>query len=224
MQAYRGARIYQISESPGIYAWYFQPIAERTTQFEGIAATFASLLNSPPVVRTTVDLRYGVRWEKAGPMELPEKGRSLRKDVELLERVAKGSSLLREFITSHLAPAFSRPLYIGLSENLNRRICADHYATLSDYWEDLSPVSRYLNANPHASAFEVTRDLSINHSFALEARVRGIEPSDLVVIVQPLVELASFHAGWNQSGELSTRLREIEYVLQLLADPVCGRI
>jgi hypothetical protein len=222
-QAYRGSRLFQIDSVPGIYAWYFQPFVETSWSFDNVAKTFASLLNSPPQIRTTVDLRYGIRWEVSTPMALAESSQTQRKDSQLFERVSEGSPFLKDFITSNLAPAFSRPLYIGLSEDLNRRICKDHYEALSEFWEDDSFVSRYVTANQLATVGQTMHDLSIGHSFALEARVRAISPADLVVFVQPLPELLTLSDKTQSKSDLPKKLREIEKVLQWLADPVCGK-
>jgi len=87
-------------------------------------------------------------------------------------------------------------------------------------WEYDSAVSRFLRATPGASVEMVMSQTGQGHSFALEARVRGVLPRDLMAYAYELPELAGANDG--DQDEQSGR-RALERLLQLITDPVCGR-
>ncbi len=69
---------------------------------------------------------------------------------------------------------------------------------------------------------QLTADLQIKRSFALDARARGIATGDLIVYVYPTTEFVTAITNDDDADEDSMR-RSLERVLHLLTDPVCGR-
>ena len=123
----------------------------------------------------------------------------------------------RAFVT-----AFCRPIYIGITERpLRTRLYDEHYLALDELWTETSPVSRYLAANDSRTDFDViANELGLKHTFALEARVRGIRPRDLLVHVMYMPSSAMD----DMVGDgLTEPLRDLERLLHLLSFPVCGR-
>ena len=111
-----------------------------------------------------------------------------------------------------MVPYFAKPLYIGIdTKNLHRRI-KEHYDLLDQLWNPNSVISKYLAGHPNATLEEVLKELNLTHSFAVEARVKEITLRDLVVCVYQIERLDS-----------PDELKKLEHILQLLADPICGR-
>jgi len=129
---------------------------------------------------------------------------------------------LEHFFASHYFAHFCRPIYIGIAKNLYDRVYCQHYVSLTDYWQDESGVSRYLSANGDATVQQVMDTLDLSHSFALEARVRGIAPSELSVSILETDQIPD-SIGSDATNNESTTRRALERLLQLLADPICGR-
>lgn len=93
-------------------------------------------------------------------------------------RPASGDEpFMQWFFRSPQFVQFSRPVYIGIARNLYTRIYGQHFLSLTDYWDDHSRVSLYIRANSEASVQNVMDSLDIQHSFALEARVRVSPPA-----------------------------------------------
>jgi hypothetical protein len=77
---------------------------------------------------------------------------------------------------------------------------------------------------PDASVDDVMKALNMEHSFALEARVRNISPNDLIVYAYPTTDIPLDSEDSENSEEDKPSLRRnLERVLQILTDPVCGR-
>ena len=81
-----------------------------------------------------------------------------------------------------------------------------------NYGNPNSVISKYLAGHPNATLEEVLKELNLTHSFAVEARVKEITLRDLVVCVYQIERLDS-----------PDELKKLEHILQLLADPICGR-
>jgi len=77
-------------------------------------------------------------------------------------------------------------------------------------------------ANDHVTVQAVMDSLDLPHSFALEARVRGISSKDLMVTVL-VTEHMPTAIGSDDTGSDSSTRRALERLLQLLSDPICGR-
>jgi hypothetical protein len=93
---------------------------------------------------------------------------------------------------------------------------------LTQLWDDSSAVSRFLAANEDVTVQTVMDRLDLSHSFALEARVRGISAKDLMVTVL-VTERMPKAIGPDDGGSDSSTRRALERLLQLLSDPICGR-
>jgi hypothetical protein len=118
---------------------------------------------------------------------------------------------------------FCRPIYIGIAKNLRDRIYSQHYVSLIDYWDEDHRVGRFLKSHENATVQTVMEMLDLQHSFALEARVMGISPRDLLVSIFPTAQLPDSIGPDLETGSESSTRRALERLLQLLADPVCGR-
>lgn len=204
----QGSDIYGTPGLPGIYAWYYRPrvIGNREAQ------TLAKLVSSPSSVKTEIALRYGVRWEVDSNVNVlcREDNKRQPADKVISEAVKKGNDAMESFLKGLMAPYFSTPLYIGIDEkNVRRRIVEEHYNSLSQFWEPNARINRYLEDNPDANVDEVLNEFSLTHSFAINARVKGIAPRDLLVCVCAV--------------DPPKELQEVEKILQILADPICGR-
>ena len=210
---FQGSDIVDTPDSPGIYAWYYRPRAfGRGTK--NVAEIMGKLITNPTSVKTEIALRYGLTWSVDSNVDILYS--STQKHQLALETVSdavvNGSGLLKSFLQNLMVPYFAKPLYIGAAYQSLRSRIKKHYDTLTRLWDSNAAVSKYLMSHPNASVEEVLENLDYTHSFAVEARVKGIAAVDLVVCVYHIDSL-------NNTGEL----RELERILQILADPICGR-
>ena len=201
---FQGGAIFDTPELPGIYAWYYKPRMLENRQVE----ILVKLITNPCSVKTEVAMRYNLVWAiDSDAAVLYGKERNSINRV-LAELIDDGGDLTKSFIQKFMVPYFAKPLYIGISDNLSVRV-EDHYNSLTRLWDSDTPVSRYLARHPDADVEEVLDQLDLDHTFAIDARVKGIVPRDLVVCVCLV--------------ETPVELRKLEQVLQILADPICGR-
>ena len=207
---FQGDNIAHTPELPGIYAWYYRPRVFGNSA----AKTLGKLITGPSSVKTEIVMRYGLMWEVDSDVNVLHGGRQTRQpaDKVVAEIAASGSSLTASFIQKLMVPDFTKPLYIGSTQNLYQRVYREHFLSLTDLWDEDTPVSKYLTGHPDASVKEVLEQLNLPHSFPVEARVKGLSPRDLLVCVCQIEKLDN-----------QTELRKLEEVLQLLADPICGR-
>ena len=204
---FQGSDVAGTPELPGIYAWYYRPRAFGSSQAE----TLGRLITSPSSVKTEIAMRYDVVWEVDSDVNVLHGGRQKRQpaDKVVSDAVVEGNDLIKSFFEKLIVPYFAAPLYIGIaSKNLRQRI-KQHYDSLTQFWEPDEPISKYLANHPDADVDEVLDQVGLNHSFALNARVKGIAPRDLVVCVCVV--------------QRPRRLRDLERILHILADPICGR-
>ena len=202
-----GSDIGSAPHQPGIYAWYYRPRTFGNREAE----TLGRLITTPSSVRTEVAMRYGLIWESDSDINVLHGGKQKRQPANkvISDSVIHGSNLIKSFLQNSMAPHFATPLYIGIdNKNLCRRI-KEHYDSLSQLWEPDGQISKYLGEHPDANVQEVLKHFDLDHSFAINARVKGIAPRDLVACVCPI--------------DLQGRLRDLERILQILADPICGR-
>ncbi|WP_244084469.1 hypothetical protein [Desulforhabdus sp. TSK] len=142
----------------------------------------------------------------------------------LNEVIVTSDEFLASFFKSDAVQTFTRPIYIGIAKDLYTRVYDQHYSSLLSMWEDTSPVSKYLSVNADATVQTVMDNLSIPHSFALEARVRQIAPIDLIVHIYPTESLPKDIGPDVDDPQCeSAARRALETLLQLVADPICGR-
>lgn len=205
---FQGSTIVDIPENPGIYAWYYRPLTLGKREVE----ILGKLITSPSRVKTEITLRYGLSWTTDSDVDVQYGiNRQPVNDI-LLDIVKSDGNLIREFFESLMIPYFAKPLYIGRTENLYQRVYKDHYISLRELWEPDTSVSRYLIGHPNATVSEVLEQLNLPHSFAVEARVKGVTPGDLRACVWQVEHLDNQH-----------ELGNLEQILQLLTDPICGR-
>jgi len=215
----RGQKISQAPSTGGIYSWYYKP---RLDDQEDVVRQLESIFQFNSKIETKTYLRYGMYLYGATEctVKLGSRIQPIKEIINELENLEK--SILLSFLHDERAITFSRPLYIGVAKNLRKRIYDQHYTDLLGFWSQESPVSKYLNAHPNANVESVMKDLSLPHSFALEARVRNISPNDLSVYFFELETLPEYITE-NEPFDSELPARAIERILQLLADPVCGR-
>jgi len=170
---------------------------------------------TPDKVTTEIHNRYNVRYIGESYLEAFHGSKRLT-NFELIEKVVKTNPVfISNFLRKSMVPAFCSPLYIGITKNLNNRVYKQHYTQLNDYWEDDSSVSKYLRSNKTYDVKEIQKILGLPHSFALEARIKGLAPRDLMVYMCLMDTV-------NTSENLNDR-ESIENLLQIIADPICGR-
>jgi hypothetical protein len=215
---------YEAPETPGIYGWYYVPKFTDEAEF---ASKLSALCMSAGSMEGRVRIDYGVslnyeaqvvpRYERRGELDL------------ISEALNKNLPAMRGAFENFLVPFFTRPIYIGMAKNLKQRLYNDHYKEMLGHWEPRSPVSMFLQtynraATPHLSVDDLMTKLSLTHSFALDARVRGFPPRELKAY---FIETNEFEPGASEKltdeEERMTR-RTIERLFQLICLPVCGRI
>ena len=204
----QGSEIIDTPEDPGIYAWYYHPhrLGDREVEILG------KLITNPSSIKTEVALRYGLIWATDSDVDVLYGTNRQPINEIILKTVAGGGDLTKTFFKSLMIPYFAKPLYIGRTENLYQRVYKEHYISLRELWEPETSVSKYLDGHPDATVKEVLEQLNLPHSFAVEARIRGLTPVDLSVCV--------CQVGISDS---QTELGKLEQILQLLTDPICGR-
>ena len=226
IQHFPGSRAADVPATPGLYAWYYRPLALANQQDEHIASILGRFLDDPGRLQAQIDLRYHLHWEGQTTLQAWH-GTDRRSVPSLVETaLSRNSEFFRLFLSQQMTPIFSRPIYIGISNNLQRRVFHEHYQSLVGYWDTGSALSRFLNNRPQSSVQDVMEALGLSHSFALEARVRGIAPRDLTVFICETRSVLSLIDGEGlpeAEQDNQPNLRDVERVMQLLADPVCGR-
>lgn len=216
----RASRVYTAPSEPGLYAWYYRP---SSTDPKSLAAQIANLCIGPANAAFSLKLDYGLRFEsRAQSTTRTSDGKSLAEVIE--EAFSESLDVLSEMLSNHLAPFFTRPIYIGMASSLRSRLYDGHFKEMLDLWDPDHPVSIFLETTETTSRHPaeivemVCRKLSIPHSFALEARIRGFATNELFVhyIVMP-------NAKTGNTADKGER-RAAERLLQLVSLPVCGKI
>lgn len=204
---FQGSGTVDTPPEPGIYAWYYRPPVFSNREVE----TLGKLITTPDSVRTEIAMRYNLIWETDSNVNVLHGGKQKRQLVNKVvsDIIVNEGDLIESFFKSWMIPYFAKPLYIGQTENLFQRVYKDHYIPLMELWDSNGRISKYLEENPNADVQDVLNRFDENHSFAINARVKGIAPRDLVVCVC-LVDLQG-------------NLRYLEQILQILTDPICGR-
>ena len=209
---FQGSSRIPIPELPGIYAWYYRPAAlgKQTTEILG------KLITNPSSVKTEIAMRYGLTWEADSDVNILHSAERKPADKFISETTANSGGSIKSFLLDFMVPHFAKPLYIGIHRtNLHERIL-QHRDLLTRLWNSESPVHQYLSTHPNATVEKVIKelnrnvpDLNLKHTFALNARVKGLTLRDLVVYACPI--------------QNSEQLSKLEQILQLLTDPICGR-
>ena len=204
---FQGSRIVDIPQQQGIYAWYYRPSVLDNREVE----TLGKLITTPSSVKTEIAMRYDLMWGTNSNVDVLHGGKRKRQSVNkfVSEIIVDEGDLIKPFFKNLMIPYFAKPLYIGHTDNLYRRVYKEHYIPLTELWEPDDRINKYLEEHPNADVQDVLNQFDINHSFAINARVKGIAPKDLVVCICPI--------------DLPGNLRDLEQILQILADPICGR-
>jgi hypothetical protein len=213
---FRDARLTRIPQVSGLY---YRP---RVVNREAIVKTLSRFFASESRITTSVHQRYGVKLVGSSAGEVVFGSDEGSVQSAMTDAFTNAEPFLEHFFASQYFAHFCRPIYIGIAKNLYDRVYGQHYVSLADYWQDESGVSRYLAANGDATVQQVMDTLDLSHSFALEARVRGIAPSELSVSILETDQIPDSIGSDTASNESTTR-RALERLLQLLADPICGR-
>jgi hypothetical protein len=220
----QGDDIATAPKATGIYAWYYRPRVFYGAGTEGVVAAIGQFMNARTRLESEVKVRYGLRYRGESDLQALYGSDRIPASDLVAASVAAAGDFIKAFIQGLMTPCFAKPLYIGIAKVLFNRVYRDHYMDLCGLWESTSAVSRYLSSHQDASIHGVLSDLGLTHSFAIEARVRNLAPRDLVVYVCPTKDLLKLDsASDSDDGEDSPLLRSLEQVLQLLADPICGR-
>lgn len=219
---FQGQQLAQLPQRPGLYAWYYKPAVITPGS---LVRDLTALMATQSSVKTTVQLRYGVNLFAENPLSVAYGSEMLNADTLAASVLADSTDLFCNFFSSDIVEYFTRPIYIGIARNLFTRVYKQHYLSLSYMWEERSDVTKYLAQTASTNVDEVMRRLQLPHSFALEARVRGIAPRDLIahVFVSDSVpsDINDFEDDIGEPEDANRR--RLERILQLLAEPVCGR-
>lgn len=216
-----GMQIARIPQISGLYAWYYKPLLVDTN---ALTKTLISFLDNQGEIQTQINMRYGVRLiaESSLNMFYGSQNQSLAEIFS--EAIQYGENFITHFFESEAVQLFTRPIYIGIAKNFYTRVYQQHYSSLVELWDDNSRISKYLTLHPEVTVQTVMDELNLYHSFALEARVRKIAPRDLMVHIFPTDELPSEIGSDDEDTQSDTKYRRIlEKVLQIMADPICGR-
>lgn len=216
-----GNQIARIPRKSGLYAWYYKPLLVDTNT---LTKTLISFVDNQGEIQTQINMRYGVRLIAESSLNMFYGSQNQSLSEIFSEAIQYGENFITHFFQSEAVQLFTRPIYIGIAKNLYTRVYQQHYSSLDQMWNDDSRISKYLTLHPDATVQTVINELNINHSFALEARVRQITPRDLMVNIFPTEDIPSEIGNDNEDIQADTNYRRIlEKVLQIMADPICGR-
>lgn len=216
-----GREIAKIPSISGVYAWYYKPLFVDANTLTKILASF---LETPGEIQAQINMRYGIRLVSQSSLNIFYGSQNQSLTEIFSEVIEYGENFITQFFQSEAVLLFTRPIYIGIAKNLYTRVYQQHYLSLDKMWNDNSGISKYLTLHPDATVQEVMNDLAMSHSFALEARVRKIVPRDLMVNIFPTEDVPNEIGVDSEDIQADTPHRRIlEKVLQIMADPICGR-
>jgi len=216
-----GSQIARIPQISGLYAWYYKPLLVDTNT---LTKNLISFLDNQGEIQTQINMRYGIRLISESSLNIFYGSQKQSLADIFTEAIEHGENFVIHFFKSEAVQFFTRPIYIGVAQNLYTRVYQQHYSSLIDMWDDNSRISKYLTLHPEITIQTVMNELNLSHSFALEARVRKIAPRDLMVHIFPTDELPSEIGSDDEDTQSDTKYRRIlEKLLQIIADPICGR-
>jgi hypothetical protein len=227
-------------ESPGLYAWYGKPDIgdsdylrlivqgkdEGETRFRSLLARHTQRYNLPGMnvkIKSSFDSEWSancaeITTEKfIGVLSAESKDENLsdqdakRRLASLEKTVAKQKSrqVLKNALEQSI-PIFSSPIYIGVTDNLRRR--------LTEHVSLLERMARALERDPKKP--EILRTFVNSPQFALRALAAGFDENYLEVHVLDFAEIAA-------DGYSTEELREIaeaaEWILNRWHRPYLGR-
>ncbi|BAQ67038.1 hypothetical protein GM3709_3803 (plasmid) [Geminocystis sp. NIES-3709] len=213
------ARIPQIS---GLYAWYYKPLLLENAN--DLTKTLTSFLDNQQEIKTQINMRYGVKLISESPLNIFYGSNNQSLAEIFSEAIQYGENFITHFFKSEAVQFFTRPIYIGIAKNFYTRVYQQHYLSLVEMWDDNSRISKYLTLHPEVNVQIVMTELNLSHSFALEARVRNIAPRDLMVHIFPTDNLPQEIGTDDEDMQSEQKYRRtLEKLLQIIADPICGR-
>lgn len=216
-----GIQIARIPQISGLYAWHYKPLLVDTNT---LTKTLISFVDNQGEIQTQINMRYGVRLIAESSLNMFYGSQNQSLSEIFSEAIQYGENFITHFFKSEAVQLFTRPIYIGIAKNLYTRVYQQHYLSLDQMWNDNSRISQYLTLHPDATVEKIINELDIPHSFALEARVRKIAHRDLIVNIFPTKDIPSEIGNDNEDIKADTNYRRIlEKVLQIMADPICGR-
>jgi hypothetical protein len=216
-----GIQIARIPQISGLYAWHYKPLLADTNT---LTKTLISFVDNQGEIQTQINMRYGVRLIAESSLNMFYGSQNQSLSEIFSEAIQYGENFITHFFKSEAVQLFTRPIYIGIAKNLYTRVYQQHYLSLDQMWNDNSRISKYLTLHRDATVQKIINELDIPHSFALEARVRKIAPRDLMVNIFPTKDIPSEIGNDNEDIKADTNYRRIlEKVLQIMADPICGR-
>ncbi|MDX2040259.1 MAG: hypothetical protein SF097_03375 [Acidobacteriota bacterium] len=201
------AEVYTAPDSPGIYAWYYNPeitlfdLEEAIKRLEELIQS-ANQNEARCYVRELLDSRLFQYFRElpylariAGPLKPTHEGYLEHKhDISesLVSRVVENPQRLRLIreVLEVSAPHFASPLYIGMSDNLRERL--SKHKSLIEKYRSKSPTN--------------TGDMG----FAAQVVQRRIPPERLFVVICELADL---------DGDPV----DIENILNRIYYPILGR-
>lgn len=216
-----GRQIAQIPKTAGLYAWYYKPLI---TDTDTLTKTLTSFLEQPCQIQSQIDMRYGVRLKAESSLDMYYGSKNQSVSDIFAEAIECGENFIFNFFKSEAVQFFTRPIYIGIAKDLYARVYTQHYLSLDQMWDDNSRISKYLTLHQNATVNTAMETLNLKHSFALEARVRKIASRDLMVSIFPTDNLPNEIGEDREDDSSETNYRRIlEKLLQIMADPICGR-
>lgn len=214
-----GNQISSIPSLSGLYAWYYKPLI---FDIETLSQTIISFFDDEPLIESQINFRYGIKLKSKSSLKILHGSKGKLISELLPEAFQSSGDLIMDFFQSDLVSCFTKPIYIGIAKNFYTRVYEQHYLSLDRMWNDDSKISKYLAVHPNVSVQEVIDELNLKHSFALEARVRQIAPRDLMVNIFSTDRIPRGIDEDEDEYESSDR-RTLEQLLQVIADPICGR-
>ena len=220
MKRFNWTELNEIPTVPGTYAWYYAPeitdfdikqtieiVRQKNAEGEVGEAKkvieiflekfiFSYFLEEPYLV----DIKGPLKPEFCGTINhLPRLSETLI--LRLVEDPARLKTIKE--VIEESAPDFASPIYIGMSDNINRRILK-HKSLIEKYFSENSLVG--FSKQPADVETKDARD----HNFAWQIKKRAIPPTRLFVIIKQIT-------GQNRP------YIDIENILNRIHYPLLGR-
>jgi hypothetical protein len=218
-KTYSWTEISSIPQKPGIYAWYYSPeithfdlqkTIDRIKFFSGNNDTESALKVVSEFLQSYL-FRY-FREEPyhailGGSLKPKYEGYIEHKpelSQELVKRIIEEPERLLTIkqVLEKSAPDFASPIYIGMSENLNKRL-KQHKRLIEKYCSESSESNNY-------SKFTTKNNDERERSFAMRICSRNIPPTRLFVLINILENVGSQYI-------------DIENILNRIHYPLLGR-
>lgn len=223
MNQYTWSEIKEIPNKPGIYAWYYNP---ELTEFD-IDKTIINLkeskgnINDSALYKIVKDFleEYIFKYFLEDPYNVLLKG-ALKPEYNgqiehvsnisdsLINRIINEPEKLRTIknVIENSAPFFASPIYIGMSESLNRRL-VKHKRLIEQYLDKKSKNINYFR--DHILSDNSNKEYR-DKGFAFQICKRNIVPTKLFVMVKIIDDSTESYL-------------DIENILNRIHYPLLGR-